>query len=288
MRLLAVAHWSFGRDRELLRAFRDVFSSDTLRLHDLRSDPDLNRTLTVFTSEHDLVRETVLKLAGLALPRIDLGRHRGVHERTGALDACALIIPFRDPTRQDIEIAHGATERLAAQLAATFQVPVLLTDKASRRAEGEELGVRAGGFGSLEARELWPDFGPRAPHPELGVAMVGFREYSLHFQVDFEAPNGGFARGLAREAFELRAAGDPHFLGVEAVSHVLASRNRERLSIELSLPDLAIPDPIVQWALDRSARSGFRAFGAELVGAARVSDLPGATRLSVREDQIMG
>lgn len=288
MRLLAATHWSFGRDRDLLRAFRDVFEFESLTLHDLRSDPDLNRTSVVSSAEEDLLREAILRLAELALPRIDLSRHRGTHERTGALDVCTLIIPQRDPTLLEIETAHAATERLGAGLAAKFHMPVVLTGKVSRRAEADELGVREGGFGSLEAKELAPDFGPQIAHAELGLAMVGLRDYSVHFQIDFEAPNGGLARSLARESIELRAAGDPHFLGVEATSHVLVSRNRERLSVELTLPDLATADPIVEWALDRSARAGFRAFGAELVGAARVSDLPGATRLSIREEQIIG
>jgi hypothetical protein len=56
----------------------------------------------------------------------------------------------------------------------------------------------------------------------------------------------------------------------------------------LDLPDLASPDPIIEWAMDRSSRAGIRAFGAELVGAIRVSDLPGATRLSIRDPQILG
>lgn len=180
------------------------------------------------------------------------------------------------------------TELIAATLAARYEVPVYLCDRASRCLEADVLEIREGGFGVLQSRELRPDFGPRQAHSELGVALVGVRDFYLTFQIDFESPNGGFARTLEREARELRTAGDPHFLGVEPSSASLASRDRARLSVELSLPDLATPDRVIEWALDRAARAGIRAFGAELAGAIRVSDLPGATRLAVREEQILG
>jgi glutamate formiminotransferase len=288
MRLLAVTHWSFGRDKDLLRAMREIVDAAGVHLHDIRTDPDLNRTSVVFSADHELIRSVVVKLAGEALPRIDLGRHTGTHSRTGGLDACSLIIPFRDPTRQEMEYVQGTTELLAATIAARYELPVFLTDRAARAAEADTLEIRDGGFGSLTGQMLAPDFGPSAAHPQLGVTMIGIRDFFLTFQIDFESPNGGFARTLEREAKDLRTAGDPHFLGAEASAFSLTSRDRARLSIEMDLPDLASPDPIIEWAVDSAARAGIRAFGAELAGAIRVSDLPGATRLSVRDQQILG
>lgn len=288
MRLLAVTHWSFGRDKEVLRAMREILEAANVHLHDVRSDPDLNRTSLVFSADHEIVRLVIVQLAGEVLPRIDLGRHVGAHSRTGGLDSCSLIIPFRDPTRQEMEFVQGTTELLAATIAARFEVPVFLTDRAARAMEAEALEIRDAGFGSLGGQSLSPDFGPSVAHPQLGVSLIGIRDYFLTFQIDFESPNGGFARTLEREARELRTAGDPHFLGTNPSAASLASRDRARLSMELDLPDLASPDPIIEWAMDRSARAGIRAFGAELVGAIRVSDLPGATRLSVRDQQILG
>lgn len=288
MLLLSVTHWSFGRDRELLRSFREQLDTAQVAVHDLRSDPDLNRTTVVFSAGHESVRTTIVKLAAEAMPRINLSRHVGAHARTGALDSCSLIVPFRDPTRQEMEFAHGTTELLAATIAARFEVPVFLIDKASRSFEAEALEIRDGGFGSLNGQTLTPDFGPCEVNEQLGVSLIGIRDFFLTFQIDFESPNGGFARTLEREARELRTAGDPHFLGTEPSAASLASRDRARLTMELSLPDLASPDPIIEWAMDRSARAGIRAFGAELVGAVRVSDLPGATRLSIRDQQILG
>ena len=288
MRLLAITHWSFGRDRELLREMRDILNPADVDAHDVRSDPDLNRTTIVFSSDHEIVRSVIVKLASAALPRIDLSRHAGAHARTGALDSCSLVIPFRDPTRQEMEYVQGTTELLAATIAARFEVPVFLTDKASRAIEAEALEIRAGGFGSLSTMTLRPDFGPCVVHPQLGVSLIGIRDFFLTFQIDFASPNGGFARTLEREARDLRTAGDPHFLGTEPAAASLASRDRARLTMELDLPDLAAPDPIIQWAVDRIARAGIQPFGAELVGAIRVSDLPGATRLSIRDQQILG
>lgn len=288
MRILAVTHWSFGRDRELVRAMREIVDAPDIQLHDLRSDPDLNRTTIVFSADHEDIKSLVVRLAAEAMPRIDLSRHSGSHSRTGGLDTCSLVIPFRDPTRQEMEYIQGTTELLAATIAARFEVPVFLTDRAARAVEAEALEIRDGGFGSLVGQPLTPDFGPSKAHPQLGVSLIGIRDFFLTFQIDFESPNGGFARTLEKEARELRTAGDPHFLGTEPSMAPLTSRDRARLSIELDLPDLASPDPIIEWAMDRSARSGIRAFGAELVGAIRVSDLPGSTRLSVRDQQILG
>jgi len=288
MRLLSITHWSFGRDRELLREIREVVDHESIYLHDLRTDPDLNRTLLVFTSDHEFVRTTLVRIAGLVFPRVDLSKHVGAHSRTGALDICSMVLPVPDPTRQEMELAMGTTELFAAILAAKYEIPILLTDKAGRSTEADSLEIKEGGFGSLIGQTIEADFGPCTVHPRLGMSLIGIRDYFITFQIDFESPNGGFARTLAREATELRTAGDPHFLGVEASHFTLTSRERVRLSIEIDLPDLATPDPIIEWALDRAAREGIRAFAAELVGAIRVNDLPGATRLSVRDPQIFG
>lgn len=288
MRLLAVTHWSFGRDRELVRTFRDVLDHPAIQAHDLRTDPDLNRSMAVFSCEREMMTHTVLRLADLAFPRIDLNRHLGTHSRNGALDRCTLVVPFRDPTPTETETALAEAEILAAGLAAHQEMPVFLGDKASRRSESEVMAIVESGFGTLLEQKLRPDFGPSSTHPRLGVGLVSVRDFFLSFQIDFESPNGGFAKTLEREACELRNAGDPHFLGVECSSHPLTSRHRARLSVEMTLPDVASPDPIVKWAIDRSARAGLRAHGAELVGAIRVGDLPGATRVSVRDAQILG
>lgn len=288
MRLLAVTHWSFGRDRELIRAMRDELDHPAIQCHDLRTDPDLNRTLAVFSAEREMINETLLRLSDLAFPRIDLSKHTGRHPRTGALDVCNLIVPFREPTPVETESALAEAEMVAASIAAHQNIPVYLCDKATRRFESEILDIRERGFGSLLDHTIRPDFGPCSAHPQLGITLVAVRDFYLSFQIDFEAPNEGFARTLEREANELRNAGDPHFLGAEPSSFHLPTRNRARLSMDLSLPDLASPDPVIQWAIERSAREKIRSYGAELVGAIRMSDLPGATRLSLRDSQILG
>jgi len=283
MRLLTVPNWSFGRSRELLRRFEEVVSRPGLRIHYIDGDVDHNRTVTAFSGDAELVVGTLLDLAGQAFPVIDLTRHVGVHPRVGALDVCPFL-----PLNGTVAEANRWVEEFARKLAMQYEVPVFLYEKSERgRHEADLPALRKGGFGSLIGKELQPDFGPCFAHPRLGVTVAGVRDFLLAINVDLDVADPSLARSLARDIRILRAEGDPRFLGVRALGFALASRGLSQVSLNLTLPDLTPPDAIIEWVARECRDVNVKVAGTELIGVIRPQDLPGASRLPVRPEQVV-
>jgi glutamate formiminotransferase len=82
-----VPNFSEGRDADSVRAIADAAAAvPGVKILDLTSDPDHNRSVLTFVGDPGAVRDAAIALVGAALPRIDLRRHRGQHPRIGAVD----------------------------------------------------------------------------------------------------------------------------------------------------------------------------------------------------------
>jgi glutamate formiminotransferase len=286
MRLLAVPNWSFGRNTHLLRQFKDVLETADVFVHYCQGDVDHNRTVTAFSGEPEVVESTILTLCSLAFDTIDLNRHVGVHPRIGALDVCPFVTVNGSET--DFFRANAVAERVAAVVAGKYGVPVFLYERSERgRHEADLPSLRKGGFGGLAGRILKPDFGPQTFHDRLGVSVMGVRDFLIAMNVDFATEDLEVARSMAKHIRELRREGDPRFLGVRALGFPLASRKLVQLSMNATLPDITPVDPILEWVLDHAADARIRIAGTELIGVIRDVDIPTATRLPIRDQQIV-
>lgn len=284
MRILAVPNWSFGRDSALLRNFSEVLDLHGVRSYYVSSDVDHNRTVTAFDGDHESVANVLLELCSLAFPTIDLNRHIGVHPRIGGLDVC----PFVTPWGCDASEMKRWVEHVAELVASRFDVPVFLYEKSEQgRHEADLPSLRKGGFGALLERELNPDFGPTRCHPQLGATVMGWRDFLIAMNVDFESAETVFVRRLAKQVRTLRAEGDPRFLGVRALGLPLPSRGQSQLSLNLTLPDLTPVDPVIEWVYEQAVAHGERAVGPELIGVIRDVDVEHATRLPVKSEQVV-
>jgi len=290
MRLLTVPNWSFGREAGLLRRFREILSSDLITLHYCEADIDHNRTVTAFSAEEDVVVDTVIRLAMEAFETIDLNRHIGVHTRIGALDVCPIVIPKPDKRPTDIQLmnAAAAAEKLAGLSASTFQLPVFLYEKSERgRHEADLPSLRKGGFGALLTKDLRPDFGPPRAHPQLGVTVLGVRDFLIAMNVNLATEDLDVAKVLARQIRQMRTDGDERFLGVRALGLPLASRGQVQVSLNLTLPNLTAVDPIIEWVYERVIGVNVKIADTELIGVIRDVDVPTASRLPIDPAQIV-
>jgi glutamate formiminotransferase len=286
MRLLAVPNWSFGRNKHLLRLFQDALDDADVFVHYCQGDVDHNRTVTAFSGEPQAIETALHALCALAFDVIDLNRHVGVHPRIGALDVCPIVPLSKNQT--DFYQANALAERVAAGIAGRYGIPVFLYERSERgRHEADLPSLRRGGFGGLEGRILNPDFGPEFSHPLLGVTVVGVRDFLVAMNVDLGTEDIEVAKHLAKHVRELRREGDSRFLGVRALGFPLASRELVQLSMNITLPDLTPIDPIIEWVYDQASDARIRVASTELVGVIRDVDVAAATRLPIREQQII-
>ena len=284
MTLLTIPNWSFGRSKAMLRCFGEMLAARGVQVHYLRGDLDHNRTVSAFSGSPEAIRGAILDLADRAFESVDLSRHVGVHPRIGALD----VLPLVAARPEELPEALGFAEEIGRALAERYDVPVFLYERSERgRHEGDLPSLRRGGFGGLLERELRPDFGPPRAHPRLGATVVGVRDPLVALNVDLRHPMANFARQIAGEIRERRAAGDPPFLGVRALGLTLPSREMSQVSLNVTLPDLTPLDPIVAWIEDRARALGVASAGAELVGVIPARHLEGATRVPFEKAQVV-
>ena len=188
-------------------------------LLDVHSDADHNRSVLTLAGPADELTTVVLALTAVAVQRIDLRRHVGVHPRIGAVD----VVPFVPLGSDGMNVAAEAARRFAARAAVTFELPVFLYDAADpkRRSLPE---LRRSAF-----RDRQPDFGPAAPHPTAGAIAVGARPILVALNCELRGADLAVARAVARAVRE-RDGGLP---GVRALGFAVASRGRAQVSMNL-------------------------------------------------------
>ncbi|MBC8064909.1 MAG: hypothetical protein H7Y17_08775 [Chlorobia bacterium] len=290
MRLLTVPNWSFGREKTLVRQFKEILSHPLVTLHYCAADVDHNRTVTAFSAEEDVLADRIMRLAMATFESIDLNKHIGVHPRIGALDVCPIVIAEPDSRSREAQLmtALAVAENLAGHLSSAFDLPIFLYERSERgRHEADLQSLRKGGFGALLDTTIRPDFGPAKANPRLGVTVLGVRDFLIALNVNFETEDVEVSKTLAKQIRQSREEGDPRFLGVRAMGLPLASRGFTQLNLNLTLPDLTSVDPIIDWVFEQVSRVEIKIAGTELVGVIRDQDVPTATHLPIKPAQII-
>jgi glutamate formiminotransferase len=228
--VLAVPNFSEGRDRATLDAIGAAFGPGLIHAS---ADPDHHRAVFTVQGEPGALAATVVAAARVAIERIDLMRHTGVHPRVGAIDV-APIIHLTDAERG---AACAEALVLADRLGHELELPVYL------------YGALAGGRTRAELRRpgalehLHPDAGPARPHPTAGAVLVAARPPLAAFNVYVDAP-----LATAKEiAAGLRSA------SVKALG--LQLERAGRVQVSTNIEDLAATTPgDVVRAVQRHAR----------------------------------
>jgi glutamate formiminotransferase len=229
--LECVPNVSEGRRPEVVALLAAAVSSvPGVRLLDISSDADHNRTVLTLAGEAAALHQALLALYETALAEIDLTRHQGVHPRAGAVD----VVPFVPLGSTPMAAAVAAAEGLAAEVAERFGLSVYLYEQAARRPERTALAdIRRGGFegfGAKIADPLWaPDFGPARRHPTAGITVIGARFFLIAFNVLLDTDDVTVVRAVARKVRE-SGGGLP---AVRAMGVYLASRGRAQVSMNL-------------------------------------------------------
>jgi glutamate formiminotransferase len=257
--LESVPNFSEGRDRATIAAIGEALSGG-VRLLDVHSDPDHNRSVFTLVGRDEPLLEALLAGIGVARERIDLRRHEGAHPRIGAADVVPLV-PLRP---EDMERARAAALELARRVGEELELPVLLYGELApgrgptfyRRGGTEELARR------LASGELEPDFGPGELDPSVGGVIVGARRPLIAFNVDLRGATLEDARAIAAAVRER----DGGFPGVRALGLELPGSGRVQVSMNVEDWEAAALHEIVARIEAEAASRGAEVAGSELVG----------------------
>ncbi|TAN34509.1 glutamate formiminotransferase [bacterium] len=217
----SVPNFSEGRRRDVIAAI--AAAAGDAHLLDSDPDPDHNRVVISIAGYRAKLVEGLMEAIGVAIDRIDVRRHQGVHPRVGAADVVP-IVPLGQTTLATCrEVAREVGELIWARL----KVPVYFYGQGRSLAD-----IRAG-----RAR---PDLGGPDMHPTAGAVCVGARLNLVAFNVLLPATGVPAARALARSLRE--SAGGMR--GVQALVFELPG-GEVQLSMNLVRADATPPAAVV-------------------------------------------
>jgi glutamate formiminotransferase len=271
-----VPNFSEGRDLAVVEEIAAaVRAAPGALLIDASADPDHNRCVLTILGQGAAVSAAVVAAARVAVARIDLRAHSGVHPRTGAIDV-APVVPLRGAGRAE---AVSVVEEIGRALSDELGIPVYFYEWNARPGRRSGLPeIRQGGFEALRGAELTgdraPDRGPGRAHPTAGVAVVGARGPLVAYNVNFRAPDAAIARAIARR---IRAERDkaPALAGVRALGLYLESQQRAQVSMNLTRPELTPLPALFRTIAAHAGRLQAEDLESEIIGAIPAASLGG-------------
>jgi len=276
--LEAVPNFSEGRDPATVRALVDAIRGVSgVEVLDWSSDPDHHRSVVTVLGTQAGVEEASLAAARVALERIDLRSHEGVHPRVGALD----VLPFVPLEGATMDDAVASARRVALGLA-EMGVPVFHYGQASDPPGRGLAELRRGGFEALRdgfPADRRPDVprGAGQPHATAGVTCVGAREVLLAWNVFVEGVGLEVVRRIARDLREVGGG----FAGLRALGLHLEEQGRLQVSMNLEDPRRIDPLDVVRAIEEAVGAEGGRVTETEVIGM-----IPEALVLPAAEDRL--
>ncbi len=279
--LLAVPNVSEGRDHPGVEAIAAAFTrAGTAQLLDVHRDGDHHRAVITLVGSPGSLAHALMVGTAEAMQRIDIGDGRGQHPHVGAVDVVPVVYLNRE-----LRGAACAEALVAADLIGALGVPVFLYGElggARTRAELRRGGVRALAE-RMRGGELTPDFGPAAPHPTAGAALVGARPPLVAFNLELAPP--ATVTDARRIAGLIREGGAEGMPGVRAIGVALSRAPAvgaadggggagERVIAQVSL-NVERPTEVPLRAVVEAVRAHADIVSAELVGLAPAAALEG-------------
>jgi glutamate formiminotransferase len=195
-----VPNFSEGRRKEIIDQIVGALASvEGIRVLDVQSDADHNRSVVTMVGELEAVEEAAFRGIERAARLIDMDQHQGKHPRMGATDVVPFV-PIAGVTMADCaEMARRLGERVGRELS----IPIYLYEEAAACPERRNLAdVRRGEYEGLKAEieadpHRVPDFGP-ARMGKAGATAIGARPPLVAFNIYLNADDVAIAKAIAR------------------------------------------------------------------------------------------
>lgn len=128
--LEAVPNFSEGRDLPVVEAIVEAMRAAGADVLDWSADPDHHRAVVTVVGTPDVVEDAAVAAARVAVERIDMRQHDGIHPRIGALD----VLPFVPLVGLTAADAVASARRVGERLVREVGIPVFFYAQASQPA----------------------------------------------------------------------------------------------------------------------------------------------------------
>jgi glutamate formiminotransferase len=234
-----------------------------VRLLDFSSDASHNRSVFTLAGDAVAVEQAVMTLFDRAVAAIDLRTHRGEHPRLGAVD----VVPFVPIAGATMADCVALAKKVGAAVADRLRIPVYLYEEAAANPARRNLeDIRRGEFEGLAAKmatEGWaPDFGPAAPHPSAGAAVIGARMALIAYNINLATDRLDVAKKIA--AAIRHSSGGYRY--VKAAGFKLDDRGIVQVSMNLTNYEKTPIFRVFETVKREAARYGVSILESEIVG----------------------
>ena len=258
-----VPNISEGRRAEVVEAAVAALRPTGVRILDVQSDRDHNRSVLTLAGDEDTLEPAVMALFEVALAHIDLRAHKGEHPRMGAVD----VVPFVPIEGAAMADCVALARRVGAAVAERFGVPVFLYEEAASAPHRRNLeDIRRGEFeglaGKMEQEQWRPDFGPARPHAAAGAVVMGARMPLIAYNINLGTADVEVAKKIAK-AIRFSSGG---FRFVKAMGIMLDQRQVAQVSINMTDFKRTPLFRVFETVRAEAARYGVNVIGSEIVG----------------------
>jgi glutamate formiminotransferase len=287
----SVPNFSEGRRHDVVERIVDAARSvEGVRVLDLHSDDDHNRSVLTLAGEQEPLSESVFRAIATATELIDLRRHTGEHPRIGATD----VVPFIPLAGSSMKDAVAAAERLGQRVAKELTIPVYFYEEAARRPERQNLeNIRRKGFEELREviaveEERAPDLGPTEVHPSAGAVVIGARGPLIAYNIYLGTGDLAVAKAIARTI--RHSTGGLRY--VKALGIDIPARGQVQVSMNLTNYRRSAIHTVFEMVQSAAASYGVAVTDSEIVGLVPMEALIDAAAFYLRlhgfdRDQIL-
>ncbi len=257
-----IPNFSEARRPEVVEAIvASIRAVPGVRVLDVHSDLDHNRTVVTFLGAPEPVEEAAFQSVKKAAALINLDEHQGEHPRLGAAD----VVPFVPIADFSMQACVEMARRLAKRVADDLAVPVYLYEEAATRPDRVNLeDIRRGQYEKLKEEmgvnpKRDPDFGK----PIVGTAgatVIGARQPLIAFNVYLTSDDVTIANKIARVV--RHSSGGLRF--VKALGILVDGR--AQVSMNLTNFHQTALARVMEMIRTEAARYGVRVHHSELVG----------------------
>ena len=276
-----VPNFSEGRyAQKIAQIVGEIEKVKDVRLLNVESDVDYNRTVVTFAGKPDAVRDAAFYAIEMAAEVIDMSHHKGAHPRIGATDVCPFV-PVSNVTMDEcVQIARS----LGKEVGEWLGIPVYLYGEASITPERCILSdIRKGEYEGLPEKlkdKKWcPDYGPAEFNEYIrrtGATVIGAREFLIAYNVNLDTQAIQIANkisGIVRTSgiVQINEKGEkariPGLLKhVQAMGVYLKEHNITQVSMNLQNYKVTPPHVAFEEVKKQSGKFGVRVTGSEVVG----------------------
>jgi glutamate formiminotransferase len=246
-----VPNLSEGRNTGTIEAAVGAVEAAGARVLNWSTDAVHHRSVLTITGDESAVLGAAIALAGVALERIDLTSHSGVHPRIGALDVLPFV-PLRGATLAD---AAALAHRAGAEIWRRYRVPSFYYGAAARTPERQLLPA-------VRRNADWmPDEGDVSRHPSAGAIAIGARDVLIAFNIELATTDLPAVRTIARAIRERDG-------GLRSLRALALPRGDDRVQVSLNITDYAATPlyRVVELVRELAAERGIEVLGCELIG----------------------